>query len=99
MANLNLTLSDPVLTALSQRRDLVRDFPFIYIRPIKVAKRRSCCGSRRSEQKTLLTATTRVKTALINMAPDQLKRLKARIGAKTLTLFINEGGGVKKHVL
>lgn len=91
-----LTLSDGVLSGLSTRADIIKEFPFM--RLPRIASRRGCrCGAPSADRVKLSAEMNRVRLAVRGLPADRLQRLKRMVGANVLALFINEGGRVVKH--
>lgn len=87
-----LTVSDSVLSALSRRADVIREFPFVRINlPVK----KGCkCKQAPGEREALTREFERIKNTINNLPQDKLNRLKVILGTQQLVMFIRGPKGV-----
>lgn len=87
-----LTISDSVLSALSRRADVIREFPFV---KLNLPASKGCkCRQAPGARDALTREFERVKQTINNLPADRLARFKAILGANQLTMYIRGPKGV-----
>lgn len=93
-----MVLSDGIISALTRRVDIMREFPAL--KPQVQEVRNKGCRCRGGVQRVIIgTEYDRIRGVILGMSPEAKKRFKGLLRIGNITLFLRSAAGVEKHVI
>lgn len=90
-------LSDGVLSALANRKDLLQKFPFFRWTTRAPITRGCRCGASAQARVAVSKEAERIKNAIMSLPEDRLRELKAMLAVDSISFFLAADKGIVRH--